>query len=207
MEIKSAIRQSILPGLSFLLLGLMWLFSGSRLESNIYLFGALAYIPIALMFLTLGIGWVKEFPKWTIISIGFCLLVSFYFTNVSVAGSDLLEFWAYLPLALTIVVSVIIRPSIKPISTLLGRLIKEPDSIIYLLYGLLPLGALAVSDEVNHTFAVPFILLITLIEILGIVLYLSSNSRLVKYLSLIVSMIVVILISFYISEHYGANHF
>ena len=60
-------------------------------------------------------------------------------------------------------------------------------------------------DEVYHFFVIPFIVIITSLEILGIAIYLKSKRKSVKYSALTLAIIIVILISRFASNYYWAN--
>ncbi len=61
-------------------------------------------------------------------------------------------------------------------------------------------------DYVYHVFIIPFIVLIATLEILGVVIYLRSNLKLVKYLSLILTICLIVLIPIVVSDYYWANY-
>jgi len=103
------------------------------------------------------------------------------------------------------VIALLIHPSFTPLTALIGKIRNEPHLIIYILYGILPFVPIILFDEVYHFFVIPFIVIITSLEILGIAIYLKSKRKSVKYSALTLAIIIVILISRFASNYYWAN--
>lgn len=149
-----------------ILFGLAWVGELIFPFNSIYLY-ALAIIS---MFTLLGMGWIKDFPVWSLYTIGFCFLFSLLLSTVTVPIIDLnarFGLRAYLPLALTFIFSFLIHPSMKPITNLI-EIIREKKSIAFMVfYGFIPIIAWILSDEQDSLWMIPIIVLVTAIMAFG----------------------------------------
>lgn len=212
MERNYSAKTSILATIPFFILGSMWLFSSAFFNYHRIIYDIFFYVPLFLMFVLLGIGWVKEFPRWTVPSIGFCVIFSLYLMNVSIrplTGGSLLGFWALLPLFLTLIIGIIIKPSFSPLKQLINRIEDEKNIIFYALYGFLPILLMFLFDEAKNKLMIPFIILLTIIVSTGAFFYLFSAKKNHRSISLVISTSVSIGISIillFISEIDLLNH-
>lgn len=140
MKKTNSIKTSIFAIIPILLFGISWLVT--YLNVNEIIKTTLFISSIASMFILFGIGWVKDFPRWTIHSIGFCLFVSILFMNISSPYLNRSETWgllALLPFALTLIISLLIHLSLQPLKQLLKQIKEDKSIIIFMVYGILPL--------------------------------------------------------------------
>lgn len=188
---KSSILETIVAIIPFLLLGLVWIFEIYKVPQLIETTSRIA--AVASMFLLLGIGWVKSFPKWTVHSIGFCLLFSIFvmfITNPGLGSNNPWRLLALVPLVITSLISYLINPSLKPLKHLWKMINKEQNVLLFCVYGILPIIFMMEFDEINHSSVIPFIVILTTLTIVGAIVYLRSSINIVKTLALIVTIIV-----------------
>lgn len=188
---QSSILETIVAVIPFLLFGMVWLFEIKKVPQAVGL--GMQIAAVSSMFLLLGIGWLKGFPKWTVPSIGFCLLFSIFFMFISSPAfgrETTWGLWALLPLTITLLVSYLLNPTLKPLKNL-GKMINEEHNILlFAFYGLLPIIFMIEFDEINHFSVIPFIIILITLTIIGAIIYLRSSKKIVRTLALIVAIIV-----------------
>src|SRR3989339_210251 len=111
MENNFSLRVSILSSLPFLFLGLIDIDSFDYVKLPLYLSGLVFFVPVISMFVLFVVGWIKEFPRWTIPSVGFCIIFSLLLMNVSIpsiTGGTILGVWALLPFAMALIISIVL---------------------------------------------------------------------------------------------------
>ncbi|MBK7028503.1 MAG: hypothetical protein IPH45_04525 [Bacteroidales bacterium] len=99
-------KTTIFAIIPICLLGISWFLDFIVVDKSVYY--TTLIISIFSMFLLFAWGWVKDFPVWTIHSIGFCILTSIYLTSISIPqlmGRQLLGLYGLLPLAITMFVA------------------------------------------------------------------------------------------------------
>jgi len=175
METSFSSRTSLLATIPFGLFGLSWAFSNSGFNVPAFLF----IISVISMFVLLGIGWIKNFPRWSFPAIGFCLLFSMFFMMMIISGiSDgVLGLWAWTPLIITLIISFVIKPSSEPIKKIIERIKEEPALILFALYGFVPIFVWILSDEMYTIWMIFIALISTLILSSGIYLFLRSDKK------------------------------
>jgi hypothetical protein len=175
METSFSKRTSLLVTIPFILFGIEWLFETLRFDS---FEPFLMFIPVVSMFVVMGAGWINGFPRWSFPAIGGCVLMSCYFMNVSmpVISRDLSGLWAWLPFVIMAVICIIIKPSIDPFKQLFATIKQRPGLLLLILYGILPLVATGVFDEVHSLWLVPVIIIITLVLAGGLYYLLKTIS-------------------------------
>jgi hypothetical protein len=156
------------------------------------------------MFILLGIGWVKDFPRWSLPAVGFCTLFSAFFTAVTVPGfkDENLGYWAWVPLLITLVICLIIKPSISPAKQLAKQIKNEPILIGFILYGFAPFFIFLFCDEIHSVWMLPIVLVSTFILSLGLYLFLKSERRRMRFLSIVYSGLLAFIITFTASYFY-----
>jgi hypothetical protein len=84
----------------------------------------MATIPFALF----GIGWVRNFPRWSVPAIGFCVLFSLFLMMGRIPGisDERLGMWALIPILTTLAICCICRPSFAPAKHFLRKIKDEP---------------------------------------------------------------------------------
>ena len=150
MKNISAIKTSLLATIPILLFGITWIFEFSEVDKTVYYASLL--VSITSMFVLLGFGWIRDFPNWTIHSIGFCLLLSVYLMTISIPelfGGNLLGLWGLLPIGLTMLVSIAFNFSWKPLRQLYSKVKNDKSLLIFGLYGFLPVFLMFLLDEVH----------------------------------------------------------
>lgn len=204
MEKKFSKNVSMVATIPFGLFGLYWMFSNSGLNVPGVIQSILLLSAIISMFVTLSIGWINSFPAWSFQAIGFSLLFSGYFMNVSIPSisGDILGLWAWLPLLLTLIVSLIIKPGIAPLINLFKNVKEEPSLILFALYGFSPFIVLILSDEIHANWMIPISIFVTAVLSAGIYLFLTCNKRVFRVLSLIVAGVISITVTMFAANIY-----
>jgi hypothetical protein len=164
-------------------------------------------IPLALIFslgsfvsylILLGIGWVKNFPKWTIHSIGISVIMSWFLMKVSTPIFNRTEVWgiiALIPLILTLIISILLNPSVRPLENLFNQIKQEKNILIFLFYGVLPLILWMAFDEIHRPFLFVYPIILTAIVVTTIILYLENNKKSHRRLILIFGTIIPIIVA------------
>jgi hypothetical protein len=178
MKTTNLTRTSFFAVIPVLLFGISWVFEYIDVHKSIQF--AVLISAITSMFILFVIGWINDFPKWTIHSIGYCLIMSLFLMNVSSPYLNRHETWgilALLPLALTLIISMSIHFSLQPLKQLLKQIKEEWDITIFLLYGLLPILFWMEFDEIYSVAVIPYIIVLTVLTALSIIIYLTSSKR------------------------------
>ncbi len=204
METSFSSRTSLLATIPFGLFGLTWAFSNSGINVPQFICLFLFWSPMISMFILLGIGWIKSFPRWSFPAIGFCLLFSLYLMMVSIPGlsDDVLGPWAWTPLLLTLIISFIFKPGIEPIKKIIERIKEEPALILFALYGFSPLFLWIFCDEMYSRWMIIIALISSLILSSGIYLFLRSDKKRARVLSIIISGLLAVILTYTASEIY-----
>ena len=170
-------KTSIIATIPVLSLGLSWflvLFKPYFLSFAFFL----GYIALSL--LILGVGWVKNFPKWTIHSISASVFMSLYSMNVYFRIFNLTEVLgiiALIPLFITLLIAVLFNFSFQPLKQLGNQIKEEKNVFFFLFYGIFPFIINVCFDEIYHLTVLICVAILTIIEVVTIVLYLESNSK------------------------------
>ncbi|WP_165022680.1 hypothetical protein [Dysgonomonas sp. ZJ279] len=203
METTFSTRTALLATIPFCLFGLTWMFFNSSFGAPLPL---LWFSLIASMIFMLGllcIGWVKNFPRWSLPALGFCPLVSLFFMMISIPGvsNGKLGFWALIPLAVTIVIAFLFKPSIEPLTKLLVKIKEEPTLILFALYGFLPFLLFIMCDEIHSTQIGIIAIISTLILSAGLFFFLRTNTIIKRICSIVLSSVLTFgLVWFFVIE-------
>jgi len=143
----------------------------------------------------------KKFPPLVFSchpAIGFCLLFSMFFMMMVISNlSDgILGLWAWTPLLITLIISLIIKPSSEPIKKIIERIKEEPALILFALYGFVPIFIWILSDEMYTIWMIFIALISTLIMSSGIYFFLRSDKKSTRVLSIIISGLLAIIVTF-----------
>jgi len=175
MKIFSLTKTSFLATIPILLFGISWIFE--FIEVNWIIYYSSLLISIASMFFLLGLGWVKNFPKWTTHSIGFCLLLSIYFMTISIpklVEGEVLGIYGLFPISFTMLVSSAFNFSLEPLKQLYSKMKTDKSLLIFIFYGFLPVLLMFQFDEVHSMKLVPITIILTILTALGVLIYLNS---------------------------------
>lgn len=195
---KTTIQTATFASIPVLLFGVKWILE--YLDLNLTFKVVLSIFSIAPMFFLLGIGWVKNFPKWSVYSIGFCLLISLMLMNISSPSLDRTEVWGVyglMPLVVTLIISLTINFSLEPLKQLIKQIKEDFTTLLFILYGSLPLILWVEFDEIQSISAIPYIIILTVLTAAGVVVYLTSTKKLYRLLTMIIALIVTNAISLY----------
>jgi hypothetical protein len=186
MKTFSLTKTSFLATIPILLFGISWIFEFIEVNRTVYYSSLL--ISIASMFFLFGLGWVKNFPKWTTHSIGFCLLLSIYFMTISIPklfGGEVLGIYGLLPITFTILVSIAFNFSLEPLRQLYSKMKTDKSLLIFIFYGFLPVLLMFQFDEVHSIKLVPITIILTILTALGVLIYLNSTRNNFRAMTLI----------------------
>lgn len=204
METSFSSRTSLLATIPFGLFGLSWAFSNSGFNVPALIQMFLFILSVISMFVLLGIGWIKNFPRWSFPAIGFCLLFSVFFMMMVISdlSDDDLGLWALAPLIITLIISFIFKPSSEPIKKIIERIKEEPALILFALYGVTPLFVWILSDEVYTPWMIFIALISMFILSSGIYIFLRSDKKWTRVISMIISGLLAVIITYTASTIY-----
>jgi hypothetical protein len=116
--------------------------------------------------------------------------------------SEKLGFYAWLPFAVSLLVSLMLRPSMEPVKKFVSRIKNDPSLGLFIFYGFAPFFISLFCDEIHSARMIPVAILSTFILSLGLYIYLRSDKIKVKVISLIASGTLVLVITFIASYTY-----
>jgi hypothetical protein len=188
----------LLTIIPFGMFGIACAISNSGLGISLSIQSILFVISFFAMFVLTAVGWVNNFPRWSIPALGFCLFISLYFMKVTVPAlkSDPLGYWAMLPLLVTWIVSLMFKFKFEPVKQLIKQIKEEPVLILFALYGCVPFFIFLLYDEMHSIGFMSVILFSILIFSLGLYIFLRSNSKKTRIISIIASGLSVLIIAF-----------
>jgi len=190
MKIFSLSKTSFLATIPILLFGISWVFEFIEVNRTVYYSSLL--ISIASMFFLFGLGWVKNFPKWTTHSIGFCFLLSIYLMTISIPklfGGDVLGIYGLLPIILTLLVSIAFNFSLEPLRQLYSKMKTDRSLLIFIFYGFLPVLLMFQFDEVHFVKLIPITIILTILTASSVLIYLNSTRNNFRTMTLIFGII------------------
>ncbi|MDR2120046.1 MAG: hypothetical protein LBP64_04130 [Tannerella sp.] len=176
MNVSTSIRTSLLATIPFGLFGIAWFVFDSGIAVS-PLAVQLLFLTAALsMFVLLGIGWIKEFPRWSVPALGFCLFFSLYLTMISIPSfkTETLGYLGWIPLCITFIVCLAVKPSKRPLRQLVGQIRKDPTLLLFGFYGISPLIAFLICDETRSAWMIPVVLTAMTVLSAGLYLFLRS---------------------------------
>jgi len=204
METSFSSRTSLLATIPFGLFGLSWAFSNSGFNVPGLIQMFLLITSVISMFVLLGIGWIKNFPRWSFPAIGFCLLFSMFFMMMIISdrSAGVLGLWAWTPLLITLIISLSFKQSTEPIKKIIERIKDEPALILFALYGFTPFFLWILCDEMHSSWMIIIALISTLILSSGVYLFLRSDKKRIRVLSMIISGLLAVIITYTASTIY-----
>ena len=202
METSFSSRTSLLATIPFGLFGIAWAISNSGLGIPSFIEYFMFVASILAMFILLGMGWIKNFPRWSFPAIGFCLFSSICFMMISIPSKDEdLGLWALFPLLITLVISLMFNPTLKPIKQLAQKIKEEPTLLLFALYGFAPFVLFLFYDEMHATWLISTIFLATLILAFGLYTFLRNDKKIIRVMSIILSGLIALIVA------YGTSYF
>ena len=197
METSFSSRTSLLAAIPFGIFGIAWAFSNSGLGIPSFIENFMFIASVLAMFILLGMGWINNFPRWSFPAIGFCLFSSIFFMMVSIPSlkNEILGYWAFFPLFITLVISLMFNPTLKPIKQLTKKIKEEPALLLFALYGFAPFFLFICYDEMHATWLIPVILLSTLILSFGLYTFLRNDKKKIRVMSIIISGLIALIVT------------
>ena len=204
METSFSSRTSLLATIPFGLFGIAWAISNSGLGIPSFIEYFMFVASVLAMFILLGMGWIKNFPRWSFPAIGFCLFSCIFFMMVTIPSlkNEYLGYWALFPLLITLVISLMFNPSLKPIRQLTKKIKEEPALLLFTIYGFAPFFLFLFYDEMHAVWLIPVILLSTLILSFGLYTFLRSEKKKIRVISIIFSGLIAIIVAIGTSYFY-----
>jgi hypothetical protein len=201
--------QVIIGSLPFFLFGLiMILLELPNLEALIMLewFNTLANILFFtwLIFpaIGFGIGWVRNFPRWSYPYTGMAFILALYIHNASTPGLSFFgipifgrELWgwrAWIPLAVAFISALVISRSFRPFFHFFSNLWQDWSIPSYLLAGVLPLLVMIAFDEIDRLYSLYFMIVFAMLLVGMVVLYLRSQYPWQRVLVLTIGILAII---------------
>ena len=197
METEKIKKTTIFATIPIILFGISWLLEEITVGTSII--GLISFIGAIISSLViLGIGWVKNFPKWTVLSIGISVILSLFLMSVSSPMLNRTEVWgiiALIPLILTLVVSFLFRPSFQPLKELYNQIKEEMNILIFIFYGVLLFFLWIGFDEIHRPYLFIYPIILTMITIGTVILYLENKRKKHRNLIIILGTIIPIVIA------------
>jgi len=189
METSFSSRISTLATIPFIFWGFTWFADSSGIGIPYFISMLLFILAILSMFGLFCLGWYKNFPNWSFPAIGFCALFSLFFMRITAPSisNEKLGFYAWLPFAISLFVSLMLRPSIDPLKKIIERIKNDPSLILFMFFGFSPFFISLFCDEIHSAWMIPVAIISTLILSLGLYMYLRSDKTKIKVISLIAS--------------------
>jgi hypothetical protein len=173
----------LLPGLALA----VWFLPGTWRQA--LMLGSYLYILLGLL-----AGWIRGFPAWSYLHVGYSLLFALWLSAVSSPGLRLLghtfgrnEDWgwrAWLGLAVIALLALLLTRSLRPLARLFAGAWREPTRLSLVVYGTLPLAIWLLFDEVHDPYSSSLRIVISFLLAAGAVAYMRSETTGQRILSL-----------------------
>lgn len=204
-------KTSIYATIPIILSGIAWSLNitnfqkyVSDIATQIYLYNIIFVSAWLSWFILFLIGWIKNFPKWSIHSISFCIIMSLLLINVRSPSLGRNEEWgllALVPLILSLLIGITIKGYKQPLSKLAQQLNTNNSRILFIFYGILPFINAALFDEIVDKMVIPLYIFIMLIIIICILIYLNAINKKLRNWSLIFGFLGTIIIALLTSPY------
>ena len=197
-------RTALLATIPFGIFGIAWAISNSGLGISGYIQSALLVVSVLAMFVLLGIGWSKNFPRWSFPAVGFCVLFSVFvmmlifrqaFPSFKQNTLGSLAVLASAAILVVLVIGLLFILKLEPIKQLIQKIKEDISLILFALYGFAPFLCFLFYDEMHSVWLIPVILLSILILSLGLYAFLRSSKKKIRIISIIASGLVAFIIA------------
>jgi len=163
-------------------------------------FPASWHLPLLLgsyLFILLGLlaGWVRGFPTWSYLYLGFGLVFALWLSDVATPGLELLghtfarnEVWgwrAWLGLGVIAVLALLLTRSLRPLAGLFTGVWRDWTCLSLAVYGVLPFAIWILFDEVHDPYHAIFLIVSSLLLAAGAAAALRSETTSRRMLSLL----------------------
>jgi hypothetical protein len=162
----------------------------SRLRFHVW-WGMIILPPLGV-----GIGWVKNFPRWSYPYGGLALVFGLYtmvaatpglrFFNYTFGNNEAWGFRAWIPLMVAVMIALLITRSSQPVINLFSNGLEDWTRFTFALFGFMPLWVAIKFDEVDRLYSLPFMVVLTLVMTATALFYLRSTHHLQRVLALAV---------------------
>jgi hypothetical protein len=169
-----------------------------------HLAGALLLASLLVPAIGFGIGWIRDFPRWSYPYSGLALLVSLYMMNAATPGLRILNYtfgrndpwgWrAWMPVSVMAVIALLITRSLRPLFKLFTNIWEDWTRLTYGMFGFIPLLIWIGFDEVNRLYSLPFMVALTFLMVGTALTYLRSARQWQRVLALLVGIILIVTI-------------
>jgi len=189
-------QHHLLAALALLVPGLAlaaWFLPGSWRQALVL--GAYLYVLLGLL-----AGWVRGFPTWSCLHLGYSLVFALWLSVVSSPGLRLLghtfganEVWgwrAWLGLGVVALLALLLTRSLRPLARLFAGAWRDPTRLSLVVYGTLPLAIWVLFDEVHDPYRGAFEIVISFLLAAGAVAYTRSETTGQRILSLLAGLTV-----------------
>ncbi len=139
------------------------------------------FVNLAAYFLLLigfGVGWVKGFPRWAFGYLGLLIVLTLWWMGMPTQGlwrygihfsdrlNDLLEWRAWIPFGVVMVLTVLLTRSLRPLGQFVGGIWNDWTRLSLVLYAFVA-WLVQIYDEVHHPYLNVFIAATALVMALG----------------------------------------
>lgn len=180
-----------------IMLALMYLFYTLMVKTDQQesILGGVFYLTLYLVLLAGYVaGWVRGFPRWWWSVPVLIILFSLLLQNAEIGGISFLgintenRIWgwrAWVPFALATVLAIVLSFSSHPYRSFWQGLWQEPTRIAYALYCGVPYVSIALFDETQGNFLLPFVVTTFIVLMAGAWFYLKADSPIKRLLILL----------------------
>lgn len=184
----AAWRGALAGAMFFAVIGLASVFAEWPYARPFWL-SPVVMISAAYLFVVAGViaGWSKGFPRWSYPFVIYAFVFALYWTNVATPGLKIFghvfnhgELWgwrAWIPLTIALLIAIDLTRSLRPLAALWQGVCRDWTQLSFGLYGLLPLAALLVFDEVSNRIQLPYMIGATLLLTSGAWHYMRARDR------------------------------
>ena len=197
MESSFSKRTSLLATIPFGIFGIAWAISNAGLGISDSIQAVLLIVSVLVMIVLWGIGWSKNFPRWSFPAVGFCLLFTVFLVMVTIPAlkRELLGYLAVLPLAITLVICLFINAKLEPLKHLIQKTKEDLSLILFALYGFAPAFLWLLYDEMHSIWLIPVIILSIFILSFGLYSFLRNDKKKTRIISIIFSGLITLIIA------------
>jgi hypothetical protein len=174
----------------------LWL---GRLGAGLFFVG---YLVLSIGF---GVGWVKGFPRWSYPYTGYVMVFALYMMSVATPGLRIFghafqrnELWgwrSWIPFLVIAAIALLLTRSLRPLLRLVVNVWEDWTQLSFGLYGMMPLAVWLAFDEVDNSYQLPYMLLLTLILAEGALVYMRCTHTWQRALALLVGTTLAVMVA------------
>ena len=182
---------TLIAGLYFFLAGLDlasqtippdWSIAGLQRGTDIPFWDTLFWFGLLVPAIAFAVGWVLGFPRWSYPYTGALLVNSLYMMSTSTPLLRRLGYlnqgwgWrAWIPFLIAFLVGLLLTRSLQPARTFFANIRRDWTLATFAMFAWMPLLIAMVFDEIDRSYKITLILLLTAIMIITALLYMRAG--------------------------------